>query len=232
MTGSFNPSPQVFGDSENTVWEIFLNALNQSDGDALNHEVDSFNYAENLAASRVLVDLWSTNIRLSYQFDPNLMTDFLSRWESILGIIPDINQSDNQRRQVVATKISNYGKAPIQQVVTDLLRAALGEVFVEIINSDYTVANMFIPGGAVIPGGATLMDGDWSSTTAYIAILVEQPIDMEDDDFYRIVGNIDSLLEDVLPAWTNFNWVRMSEDFGAGFYLDTEHNLDNQYFDV
>lgn len=232
MTGGFNPSPQVFGDSENTVWEIFLNSLNTADGNALSDDVDSFNYAENLAASRVLVDLFSTNKRLSYQFDPNLMTDFLPRWETILGIFPGVNDTENHRRRVVVNKISNYGKAPTQQVVTDLLSAALGEVFVQIINSDWTIATQYIPGGGVVPGGATLLDGDWSSSTAYILILVQQPDTMTDDEFYKIVGDIDGLLEDILPVWVTFNWGRANSLGEAGFILDDEHNLDNEFFDV
>lgn len=238
-TGGFNPSPQFFGDSSNSVIEIFLNSLNQGDGDALTDEVDSFNYAENFASARVLADLWSDNTRLSYQFDPQRMTDFLPRWESILNIIPDPNDTAHARRQVVAMKLSNYGKAPTQQVVTDLLRLILKDVFVSILNNDPDLPIApgdfplgSIPGGAVIPGGATLSDEIWHSAVAYLAILVNQPAGMADADFYDAVGNIDCSLEGLLPAWITFNWVRNNSNDTSGFILDDEHNLDNEYFDA
>lgn len=76
------------------------------------------------------------------------------------------------------------------------------------------------------------MDGDWSSSTAYILILVQQPDTMTDDEFYKIVGDIDGLLEDILPVWVTFNWGRANSLGEAGFILDDEHNLDNEFFDV
>jgi hypothetical protein len=232
--GGFNYSPQYFGDSSNSVAEIFLNSLNQGDGDALSDEVDSFNYAENFASARVLADLWSDNTRLSYQFDPHRMTDFLSRWESILNIVPNPNDTAHARRQMVAMKLSNYGKTPTQQVISDLLTLILKDVFVSIIHNDPDTAAFplgGIPGGAVIPGGATLDDDVWHSAIAYIAILVNQPNGMSDNNFYKAVGNIDSNLEGLLPVWTTFNWVRNNSFGTAGFILDDEHNLDNEYFD-
>ena len=231
MTGGFNYSPQTFGDSADTVCEIFLKALNQANGDGLTDEIDSFVYAKNFATARVLADLWSDNARLSYQFDPNKMTDFLPRWETILNIIPDPDATDNERRNVVAAKLSNYGKAATQQVVNDLMVAILGDIFVQILNSDYTIASGGIPGGATVPGGAVLLDEDWHSTIAYIAILLQQPANMPDYKFYIKAGNIDAALEDLLPAWTSFAWVRNNSNDTAGFILDDEHNLDNEYFD-
>lgn len=232
MTGSFNPSPQRFGDSSGTVYEIFLDAMNAADGDALNHEVDSFVYAENIAISRALVDIWSANTRLSYQFDPNRMTDFLPRWEVILGIIPNPGSTANQRRKVIATKISNYGKAGTEQVISDLMAASLDGMFVSILNNIPSIAVASVPGGAVVPGGVTLPSGDWTSSTASIAIVVQQPATMPDNTFYLMVGEIDSLLENVLPAWVTFNWVRNNSLGVGGFLLDDPHNLDNEYFDV
>ncbi len=229
-TGGFNPSPQSFGASDGTKYEIYLNALNTADGDALDHEVDSFVYAENFAAARVLADLASDNIRLSYQFDPSKMTDFLPRWEKILNIIPDPSSDGHQRRLVVANKLLNYGNAPTHQVVNDTMESLLGGVFIDILNSNYLTASGSVPGGAVIPGGATLLDGDWRSTIASISILVKPLPAMTEQKFYNIVKNIDGVLEDLLPAWVGFNWVRDNSMDLCGFILDDPHNLDNEYF--
>lgn len=227
---SFNYSPSSFGGSADHVSEIFLKALNQADGDAVSHEVDSFMYAENFAASRVISDLWSTNVRMTYQFDPNKMTDFLSRWENILNIIPDPDATSSQRRSVVKQKFSAVGQNPTQQVINDLLSALLGSVYVSILNNNYTTASGGVPGGESVPGGATLIDNDWYSSIAYIGVLITQPSSISDEKFYQTAGNIDSFLEDILPAWTTFAWIRNNSDDECGFILDDEHNLDNSYF--
>lgn len=230
MSGKFNPSPVFGGDESNHIIEIFLNALNDADGTALSKEEDSFNYAENFATARALADLWSANKRLSYQFDPNKMTDYLGRWENILNIIPDPDATDNQRRSIIAQRFADYGKNPNQQVITDLLRLLLGDIFAEIINSTYDIASGFVPGGEVIPGGANLADGDWSSSIAHLLIRVTQPANITDEKFYKTVGEIDRALENILPAWVNFEWGRYNSDGYGGFILDDPHNLDNEYF--
>ena len=123
--GKFNPFPEKFGGSENSYYEILLNALNQSDGDALSDEISSYNYAENMAIARMITDIYFTANRLKYVADPDRMTDSIPDWEYMLRIVPIPGSTDNQRRAVIKAKLSILGEAPIFQVVTDLLTVVL-----------------------------------------------------------------------------------------------------------
>jgi hypothetical protein len=235
MTGGFNPSPSYGGDSSNSVNEIFLNSLNAADGNALNHDVDSYNYAENFAAARALADLFSTNVKMKNQFNTNKMTDFISRWEKIMKLVPDTNSSDNTRRQLIGNKLYNYGKSPTPQVINDLLKIILGPVFVKIINFGWDInSNTYIGLSSINNGlnltsinGVNMFNNDWSSSFAYILILVQQPDYMLDAQFYNIVKLIDGALEDLLSSWTTFAWGRYNSLGQLGFLLDDPHNLDN-----
>src|SRR5437879_459170 len=98
MSGGFNPAPFRFGASKHSIEDVILKALNDGDGSALTDDQNSFNYAENFAIARGIADVWTANRRLAYQWDPKRMTDFLPRWEKILGLNPDPSDSDTARR--------------------------------------------------------------------------------------------------------------------------------------
>jgi len=230
MTGNFNPSPQKFGASTESAYETILNSLMEQDGTALSKDGESIVWAENNALARALADLWSTNNKLANQWNPEKMTDFIPRWEKILGIVPGRFSTDVDRRDAIGIKLANFGKAGTQQVINDLLESILQDVYVNIVNGDFSTAIGFVPGGATIPGGATLGDGAWYSTLAYVAIKTLQPFNMNNATFYERVGQIYPFLDNFLPAWVDFNWFR-NGTHGDGFFLDDENNLDNEAFD-
>jgi hypothetical protein len=230
MSG-FNYSPTKPGSEKGLLSEIILESLNDADGDALSKDPDGFVYAENLAVSRALAYLWGVNKRLSYQFDPKRMTDYISRWEYILSIIPPPDATNSERRAVIDARISSYGESGIQQVVTDALRTALGSVFDYIQNSGWAVAAGSAPGGVTVPGGVNLPDDDWRSSIAYMAIVVKWIPPMKFTKFLDRVGQIDGLMQGLLPAWSTFDWVSYNSTATLGFILDDEHNLDFECFD-
>jgi len=229
MSGGFNPAPFTFGASKHSVEETILAALNQGDGTGLTDEQASYNYAENFAIARAIADVWSTNKRLANQWDANRMTDFLGRWEAILDLHPATTDTPTARRAAVAAKLALAGQPATQQVIYDLAVRVLGSIFVQIANASSTTATASVPGGVTIPGGVTLPDGVWASGIANVAIKVEQPAAMTDQEFYTTAGAILPYLDGLLPAWVDFNWFR-EDVLGVGFFLDQIRNLDNSGF--
>lgn len=230
MSGGYNPSPMQFGAEMNKIIELIQQGVEQAQGTALATEYGTIAWVENHATARVLADLAKSAIRLGNQWDPEKMTDFIPRWEKILGIIPSSDSTDNERRAEIGLKLSLTGEPPTYQVVYDFLSDLLGEVFVNLILTTSVEASGMVPGGITIPGGVTLSDGDWISSIAYLAIEVEKPMDMTYKEFYPLVGKIYQYLNVLLPAWCDFDWFLDGVN-GAGFYLDEERNLDNMRFD-
>ncbi len=230
--GNFNPAPLKFGASNNTNLESILNSLRESMGTGFDVAYGSTTWIYLNAIARIFNDVFEQNKRLSNQWDPERMTDFLSRWETILGLNVIAGDTLIDRRIKVETKLRLVGTSPNQQVITDLLRNILGnDVFVSILVNNSNSTNVHIPGGVVIPGGATIPDGAWYSDVSYIPIKVQQPDYMDDLTFYQTVGQIFFYLEGLMPAWTTYDWFRISNSSETGFILDDEWNLDNEAFD-
>lgn len=235
MSGAFNPSAIKSGAEAGHIEEVLQDALVDADGTALASDVDSFVWAEHLAEARAIAYLWHTNKRMANQWDTSRMTDFLPRWEKILGIRPLFMQNETDRRANVRAKLEAFGQPATQQVIQDILSVVLQDVFVSIVNTSSADATGWVAGGVTVPGGVTLPDGTpagltWYSTIAHLAIETQQPSGMSDADFYEAVGQISQFLDDLVPAWVTYDWF-LDGGNGAGFYLDEEKNLDNQRFD-
>lgn len=230
MSGNFNPSPEKSGASRGHVEEALVDGLVEAQGTGLASDVSSFAWAEANAEARTIAYLWHLSNRAANQWDPRRMTDFLPRWERILGLRPSPGAPDTTRRAAVLAKMELYGQPGTQQVVSDLLTVLLGDVYVSLVHTGAASAVGQLPGGVSVPGGVTLPDGDWYSTIAHLAVEVTQPSSVDDAAFYEAVAGIAGFLDDLLPTWVTFDWF-LDGGGGAGFYLDTDKNLDNQRFD-
>lgn len=244
---SFNYFPKRFGASNDSDTEAILNDLLSGLGSAFDTEYGSITWIKMNAVARVLNDVFEQNKRLSYQWDPLRMSDFLPRWETIYGLNPLPTDTEVERREKVLAAVQTSGLMPTQQVVTDLLTSLLGPVFVGITNltplGPSPTALTYVSGGAVIPGGITIPDGaaippappviPWLSTISYVAIQVEQPSYMDNDTFYQTANQIYTFLDNLLPAWVAFGWFVNDPSTPVtgpgGFILDTP-NLDREAF--
>lgn len=231
MPGNFNPSPITTGAERGHIEEILLDGLLEADGTALAKDVNSVVWAERNAEARALAYLWHLSQRFANQADPDRLTDFLARWERILGLRPTAADTETSRRAKVRAKRALDGQPASRGVVNDLMLTVLGDVYAGIVNTTSAEALGYVPGGATVAGGATLGDGAWYSTIAHVVILVTQPAGWPDDAFYEAVGQIGQYLDGLLPAWDSWDWIRDGVG-GAGFYLDDDHNLDNERFDI
>lgn len=185
------------------------------------------------AVARVIWSLWESSERLSFQWDPPRMSDFLGRWEAILALAVSPSDSLATRRARVGVKIAlaGYGNA---RATYDTCVAYLGSTFVGIITNTSGNALVYTPTGWPVgtnepPGSVT--PPDWYSTIAHIDIATTQPSTMNDGSYYQTVASVLPALDAILPAWVTFDIIR-DGPHGAGFYLDEDHNLDNERFDV
>jgi hypothetical protein len=227
---AYNSSPMHFGATKGNRVEILHESLVEGKGTAFSTDEDSLAWADSLAEARAIEYLWSTAQRFANQWNPDTMTDFLPRWERIYGIRHLLSDTLVERRAKVKAKIEMEGMPPTFQVVNDLLRIVLGDVYVGLVHTSSTDAVGAVPGGVTVSGGVTLPSGSWYSTISYIAIETTQPSYMDNDTFYKKVGQIPQFLDDLLPAWVTYAWFKDGVG-GPGFYLDQENNLDNQRFD-
>jgi len=237
--GGYNPAPFGFGSSAGTTLEALQEALATAKGTALAKDRGTVVWVENAAQARVLWDLYNATERAGMQGDPaKLAAGILERWEAILRLIPDKTDTMIARRARVAAKLGLIGKGTTVQVLHDYLATTVGEIYQGLAFTDPTDAITYIPGGGVIPGGPTLLDGNallpnaspYLSTLAYVAILLAQPASMPNDKFYALAGRIYEDVDGLVGAWMGFDWVKDGIN-GAGFFLDEDMNLDNERFD-
>jgi hypothetical protein len=228
--GGLHPYPISYGAQKHRTIETILRSLNEGDGTFPSKDEDSYVYAENWAVARAIADLWSTNRRLSYQWDAKRMTDMLPRWETIFALHPLSTDTEAERRASVGAKFAIIGKPATHQVVHDLMVDVLGDIYVQTVNTSSSDAFGYAPGGIAIPGGVTLDDGPWTSGVAYVAIELEQPTGVGDQAFFDTAGKVHTHLDSLLPAWVDFGWFKDGTG-GTGFFLDDTYNLDVERFD-
>ncbi len=234
--GGLAPYPERYGAGSKRL-ERILRALNNARGTAYDTSQTSNVYAENMALARALDAAWSTNQRLANQWDPERITTSLARWEKILGLHPYVTDTDAERRARIADRLLHVGVPKTHQEVYDRLHDVLGaDVFVAVRYIDINNAVRFFPGS--IPAGPE--EDSWYATIAHILVHVQKPDAMTEGEFYEKVKDVHRVMDAIAPAWATWDWYRngeghsglWAEDAEAGFFLDDDHNLDNQIFDL
>lgn len=239
--GGYHPYPRRFagGKPQLQVIHESLNAQRGTAYDATNSE--TVVWVENMAIARAITfDGWGANARLANQRDPARMTDMLPRWERIFKIVPSPSASDAERRLAVQRRFERFGKTSNHARLTTVLSDELGDFFVAVEYISLANAVVNVASGSY-PWGTPNPLVPWSSTTAHILVLLQKPAGASEGQFYEAAGKVALLLDPALPAWATFDWYRAPESTPidisggpsmAGFYLDDEHNLDNNVFDV
>lgn len=239
--GGLTPFPKRFGGGRPRAKAI-LDSLNAGRGTGL--DTTSWSspvYGENVVAARAIAAAWSTNQRLANIWDSRrIVGRTIARWEKIRAITPNYGDSDNQRRARLAAIEALAGANPTHAFLAALLSNALGDVFVSI---DYISANnavIQVPDASYPFGVPSMSTSPWSSTIAHILVRVQKPAGMTEGEFYDTAGTAIAILDPVVPAWATIDWYRpgpvsvmvIGGPSAGGFYLDDEHNLDNEVFDI
>jgi hypothetical protein len=236
--GGFSPAPRVFGEAKATDLEALQRVVAEAHGTALASERGTTLWVENHATARVLLGLYRTAERLAHVNDPQRMTETLVRWERIFGL--NSVGTLNERRARVAAKKSLLSAGTALSVVHDYLTDLLGAMYLGLSFGDPLTATTYVPDGGTIPGGGpTFLDGNlvppeispYASSLAHVAILLEKPVGMSEDEFYDRAGGIYGEVDNLLGAWMRFSVIRDGVN-GIGFFLDEANNLDNQRFRI
>ena len=212
--GRFNAFPLRFGGGEPLSRKIY-NAINSSLGTALDTSEDSTVTAETSAEGRLIAAAWGANSCASNQLDPDRVTDFIARWEAILGIPFRVGDSDATRRARIKAARTAMGN-PCTQTIVALCTNALGSLYVNV---------EFVPLDRVV----TTTDN--ASTMAHILIRVACPPTMSRAQFIDACQYCISLLQDFLPDYDVVTWGEFDSDGERGFLLDDPNNLDSETFD-
>lgn len=210
------------GGQKNTAVEIIHKSLNSARGSAYqaydDQDNDTIVSMKNLAYAKAINEIHDSNIRLSNQWNPDKMLDFIPRWEKILGIIPNPNDSLERRKEIIAAKMTRWTQPANNQGVLDLIEVVLDDIFIELEHVDPNTNPGIIPGGGTIPGGASLGNGNWSAPCAAISVRVWRKRDKEGNYFITYgemiqkVQRLISMLNDYLPVWTEIGWYHYFEN--------------------
>lgn len=246
MAGGYHPYPRHLGGGKHEgkpLLQIVHESLNAQRGAAFDTESEtSIAAVETMAWARAIVfDGWELNARLGHQWDARRTTDMLPRWERIFKIRPRPGTSPRQRRNELVLRWERFGGISNHARLTTAIEAVLGDYFVGIeyislANASVRVPDGTYPWGSVIPGYA------WGSTVAHILVLLQKPTGASEGQFYEAAGKVVTTLDPILNSFVTVDWYRAPDGYAAinvaggpsagGFYLDAEHNLDNNVFDV
>jgi hypothetical protein len=234
--GGANPFPRRFGGGETRLQQV-LSSLQGDRGSAYTTDWDSVVYAENMAIARAISAGWGTNERLSHLWVPTRTSeDVVERWEKILVISPKQGQTLSERRRIVQAQLVVHPEA-VRGYVLERMQT-LGSAFIDVEYIPIGSATITVPDGTY-PFGTVSTVQPWSSTVARVLIRLQTPTGGTEGDFYEKAAEAMLLIDLFVPAWVEVDWYRPGPVFSAiadgpsaaGFYLDDEHNLDNEIFD-
>jgi uncharacterized protein YmfQ (DUF2313 family) len=238
--GGYHPYPRRFGGGKPHL-EVMHESLNAQRGSAFDPVSTSLVWLETMAMARAIVfDGWGTNQRLANQWDPRSTTDMLTRWETIFRILPAPDTTEAERRAELTRRWQRFGHMANHVKMLTELSARLGTFFVAIEYISLANAVVHVPDGTY-PWGVFTAGIGWMSSVAHILVLLQKPAGATEGQFYEQAAKVPQILDAIAPAWTTFDWYRspVSTPIAVtggpsmgGFYLDDDHNLDNNTFDV
>lgn len=243
--GGYHPYPRRFGGNKfdgKPLLEVMHQSLNAQRGYAFDMESEtSVAAVETLAWARAIVyDGWELNQRLALQWDPRRTTDMLQRWEQIFKIRPLPTATDKQRRDALVLRWGRFGATANHPRLETELRSRLGAFFYALEYISPSVARVISP-DASYPWGVQADGVPWYSTVGHILVRLQKPAGATEAQFYKAAGECAVALDPLVNSFVSFDWYREPESSAiavvggpsaAGFYLDDEHNLDNNVFDV
>lgn len=244
--GGYHPHPRKLGGGKHEgkpLLQVVHESLNAARGAAFDTDsATSIAAVETMAWARAIVfDGWELNARLGHQWDARRTTDMLPRWERIFKIRPRPGASGRERRNELALRWERFGGISNHARLTTALSEALGDYFVAVeyislANAAVRVPDATYPWGSVVPGYT------WGSTVAHVLVRLQKPTGATEAQFYEAAGKVVTTLDPILNAFLTVDWYRAPDGYAAisvsggpsagGFYLDAEHNLDNNVFDV
>lgn len=207
--GGLSPGFERYGGGSPNALKAIVDSLGQQRGTAYDNVTTGNVYIENMALGRAIAECWSNNQRMANQWDAARMTEFIPRWEKILGLIPGQSDTDTARRARIAASVLRISQSGIYQTVFDQLTVLLGStIFNGILTTSSGQAVVWTPSGWNVGSHDSTKVLNFYSTVAHILIQVTQPSGMTDGVFYQTLGAINPMLDQILPAWVTWDWAR------------------------
>jgi hypothetical protein len=214
--GGYTPGFERYGGRAPALKRI-VESLAQQRGTVYDNDQTGNVFIENMAIARAIAEAWSNNQRMSNQWDSARMTEFIPRWETILGIVPKHDDTEQDRRERIARAFEKLTQTNIYQTVYDLLISLIPDIFIRITHTSHADAVNWVDStlpevwnGAAWVARVAEPSGlvTWYSSSAHILIEVSQPSGMLDGEFYETVAQINSVLDSILPGWVTWDWCR------------------------
>ena len=237
----FDVYPTYFG-GDGGLLPALVNSVSDARGSGVTKERNTVVFVENVAIAAELYCGWQTTARLGNLWKPwKCPAELLPRWERILKLPPDPSLSEYERRSRWATLWGRFGRMPEWGFYAETANRTAQSAFVQFETIDQTIATIHVPDGSY-PWGTVATGSPWSSTSYHILALVEKPANYTEAQFYDLMNRFTEAMHPILSSFHTFDWYRAPEGYpaisvaggpsAAGFYLDAEHNLDNNVFDV
>lgn len=237
----FDVFPLYFGGHDELL-PALVTSISEGRGTGLTKERGTNVFVENVAVAAELYCCWETNKRLGNISNPlTCPEEFVPRWETICAIPRNPDLSMPARRLALSYKRLRHGRDPDIGYLTEVAQRTVGDAFVQFETIDQDIALIHVP-DVSYPWGTVVPSMPWSSTSKHLLALVVKPANYTEAQFYDLMGALVAAIDPLLDSWSTFDWYR-APDTGvavnvsggpsqAGFYLDDEHNLNNNVFDV
>jgi len=154
---------------------------------------------------------------------------------------PTIGATSKDRRDAILERFERFSGIANHAKLLKNLEHALGDAFVGVEYISVSNAVVTVPDGTY-PWGMANASRPWSSTVARILVQITKPQGWSEDQFYEGAAKVGPIIDALAPAWVLYDWYRAPVGYppiavsggpqAAGFYLDADHNLDNNVFDV
>ncbi len=210
--GCYNPFPRSFGGDVRDVETTHRSSI-EGHSQVTDIELHGLTWLELYADSALIANGWAASRRIANQRSPTKAMEGLPVWEEACGLRPLLGELATERRRTLSAKL--IGLENHEAAIRDVCTAIMGSGFVELTWVDPADDVTYMPG--VMPGPPGM---DWASKRA-IAFVEVTKGSLDQDTFDRLVGKLESRLDDLLPAWMGHNVFTHDTFSGVdGFYLD------------
>lgn len=229
--GRYAIFPVKVGGAGPTRMELLERSYLEDHGTAFNTDsLDTYLSCESYAVAKALEYVFRLNASYAMQNQPTQMSYHLDRWESILGLVPGQNDSEQDRREEVRRRIQYLALPCTLCHLRDFCQDALGDAFLDLrvarYHDGYAYPAINQDGGLDL---STLSADSWEEGLAFTATIAKVRVIVDRDalesrqELERVKRRL-GLLDDWLPAW--MTWVVTTDNV---FILDTPANLDNDH---
>lgn len=194
IKGVFCTWPWTFGGRGEDPEDVAAQAMLDAMAPVLDPTPDTPHEIETRAHAIAIAAIWQASSRMANQAIASKMLEALTMWEELLKLTPSPEDSENARRDVVASRLrglKNNARPDIEDTARKVLRAS----FVEVVTPDPDNVVAYWPGGIPGPPGF-----EWTSTQAIVGIRMSKA-SMTDAQFYAKRAAVYQAMDALLPSW-------------------------------